>query len=158
MALPTLIKQHILQAIFPLTLPWFPLLLFANELTKALSEGGVLHNFSENLLISFSLAGSAFLCLILYRWRPGFLKIPKTVSFLFLLTRSIINTLGMYIIVTIIVALISLLLDPPPWKSDNVQYIPLIFFAIIFYPPVLTPSLAVISVWRSTLRKAKESQ
>ena len=158
MALTALIKQHILQVLFPLTLPWFPLLLFANELTKALSEGNMLHNLSENLLISLSLAGSGFLCLILYRWRPGFLKVPKTVSFLFLLTRSIINTLGMYVVVTIIVALITLLLDPPPWKSDNVQYIPLIFFAIVFYPPVLTPSLAVISVWRSTVRQAKESQ
>ena len=152
-----LAKQLALQAIFPFTLPWFPLFFVYNDLIHAFPEGSLLHNISEKFPVPFSLAASILLCLPLYRWQPDLLKIPATVSFPFLLVRGVVNTPLMYVAITIAVALISLLLDPPPWKSDNLQYIPLVFFTVFFYPPVLTPALAVVSIWSSALQKARKS-
>jgi len=50
------------------------------------------------------------------------------------------------------IILVSLFIDPPPWKLDKPYYIPMIFFAVMFYPPVLTPMFALITIWRSILK------
>ena len=151
------VRRHALRLLFPLTLPWVPLFLFANDFYNAMPEGSKFHNLIENLLVPAFLIVSVLLSILLYRLWPSFLRVPGRVSVRFLLIRIIVNTLLVYVALTIITILVSLLLDPPPWKSNNLQYIPLVFFAVVFYPPLLTPKVSLITIWRSILRKAEET-
>jgi len=148
------IKRHALQALFPLTLPWVPLFFFAGDLYGAAPEGSLWHYLIENFLIPGVLAASILISLILYHIRPDFLRIPANVSVRFLVSRIIIHFLLVYLVLTVLVLFFSLLIDPPPWDSKSPQYIPLVFFAVIFYPPLLTPVIAIISIWKSACRKA----
>jgi hypothetical protein len=149
--------RHALQGLFPLTLPWIPLFLFADHFYDAAPEGSRWHHVIEILLVPAFLFGGVLLSLLLYRLWPGFLRVPGRVPIWFLVTRILANTLIVYVVLTLLTVFVSLLIDPPPWKSDNLQYIPLVFFAVVFYPPLLTPIIALIAIWRSIIRKAGET-
>ena len=151
------ILRHSLRLLFPLTLPWIPLFLFANDIYNAVPEGHRYHTLIENLLVPAFLSFSVLLSIVLYRFGPGFLRVPGRVPVSFWVLRVIIHPLVIYILLTILTLFVSLLLDPPPWNSNNPQYIPLVFFAVVFYPPLLTPIVAFITIWRSILQKAEET-
>ncbi len=147
------VGHNALRLLFPLTLPWVPLFLSADHLFKAMPEGSLFHGFLEHLLIPGALALSILFSLLLYRIWPGFLRIAQKVPFGFLITRTLINLILVYVILTVLTVAVSLLLDPPPWQSENPQYIPLVFFAVVFFPPTLTPTLAIIAIWRSIVKR-----
>lgn len=151
----TWLRQNSFRLLFPLTLPWIPLFLFANDLYSIVPDENRFHHVFENLLIPLSLLLSVFLSWLLYRGWPAFLLIPKKVSLRFLVTQVIFKTLFVYIFLTAITIVFSILLDPPPWKTDNLQYIPLVFFAVIFYPVLLTPPVAIVAIWRALLQEAR---
>ena len=147
------VGYNALRLLFPLTLPWVPLFLSADSLFKAMPEGTLLHGLLEHLLVPGALALCILLSILLYRTWPGFLRIPQKVPLGFLITRTLINLVLVYVILTVVTLAASLLLDPPPWQSENPQYIPLVFFAVVFYPPTLTPPLAIIAIWRSIVKR-----
>lgn len=70
-----------------------------------------------------------------------------------LITRSLFVFLGL----TLLVITVALLIDPPPWDSDNLQYIPLVFFATVFYPPMLTPAVTTVMIWRTIVKKLENN-
>ncbi|HHD64412.1 MAG TPA: hypothetical protein ENK96_08650 [Desulfobulbaceae bacterium] len=149
--------NNALRLLFPLTLPWVPLFLSADFFYNAVPEGRWLHSIIEDFLVPAFLVASIIFSILLYRLWPGFLRVQGRVSVWFIFTRIIVNTFLVYIILTVVTVLVSLLIDPPPWKSDNPQYIPMVFFTVFFYPPLFTPLFALIAIWRSILVKARES-
>ncbi len=118
-------------------------------------EGTLLHGLLEHLMVPGALALCILLSILLYRIWPAFLRIPQKVPIGFLLTRTLINLVLVYVILTVVTLVASLLLDPPPWQSENPQYIPLVFFAVVFFPPTLTPTLAIIAIWRSIVKQTE---
>ena len=142
-----------LRLLFPLTLPWVPLFLSADPLFRAMPEGTLLHDLLEHLLVPGALALSILVAILMYRIWPGFLRIDQKVPIGFLISRTMINLILVYAVLTAVTLVLSLLLDPPPWQSENPQYIPLVFFAVVFYPPTLTPPLAIIAIWRSIVKR-----
>ena len=150
------VGYNALRLLFPMTLPWVPLFLSADYLFKAMPEGTPLHGFLEHLLVPGGLALSVLFSMLLYRIWPGFLRISQKVPLGFLITRTLLNLVLVYVILTVVTLVVSLLLDPPPWQSENPQYIPLVFFAVVFYPPMLTPTLTIIAIWRSIVKRTAE--
>lgn len=150
------VRDNALRILFPLTLPWVPLFLSVDYFYKVMPEGSRLHNLIEYLLVAGFLVASIFFSILLYRLWPGFLRVSGGVSIWFVVTKIIVNTVFVYIALTVVTVLVSLVIDRPPWKSDNLQYIPYVFFAIVFYPPLLTPVFAVMAVWRSIVRKTRD--
>ncbi len=151
------LRENILKLSFPLTLPWIPLFWVADFLYRKFPEGNSLHNFIEILLVPGGLGISIFLSLVIYRLLPEFLsisqKVPLKLWLYALISRSVIVYLGLLLLTFIL----SLVVDPPPWNSENPQYIPLVFFTIVFYPPLLTPPIAIIVIWRSIMKKLENS-
>ena len=85
-----------------------------------------------------------------------FLHIKGKVPIWFTIKKICINTFFVFIVLTVLTVLVSLLIDPPPWKSDNLQYIPIVFFTVVFFPPLLTPMFALIAIWRSISQKIRK--
>ena len=150
-------RVNVLRLFFPLTLPWIPLFWAAESLSRNFPEGSSLHNVIEIFLVLGGLGVSIFLSLVIYRLLPEFLRIPKKVSLKIWLytfiTRSVIVYLGLLFLTFIL----FLVVDPPPWNSENPQYIPVVFFAIVFYPPLLAPPITIIVIWRSIMKKLESS-
>lgn len=151
------ILRHSLRLLFPFTLPWIPLFLFANDIYNAVPEGHRYHTWIENLLVPAFLTFSVLLSIILYRFWPSFLRVPGRIPARVWVIRILVHPPLIYILLTILTLPVSLLLDPPPWNSNNPQYIPLVFFAVVFYPPLLTPMVTLITIWRAILRKNEET-
>lgn len=142
------------RILFPFTLPWIPLFYFAEYLYGLAPEGSVLHNLFESLIVPGALVVSALFSIALYRLWPSFLRVKGKVPVWFAVKKIVINTLLVFIALTVLTVLISLLIDPPPWESDNPQYIPMVFFAVVFFPPLLTPIFALIAIWGSIVRNS----
>jgi len=149
--------KNALRVLFPFTLPWIPLFFSAEYFYNVIPEGKWFHDLIEILLIPAALVVSMLFSVMLYRLWPAFLRVDGKVTIWFIVKKLLVNTLLVFVVLTVITVLVSLFVDPPPWKSDNPQYIPIVFFAIVFYPPLLTPMFVLIAMWRSILLKDRES-
>ncbi|NNK84541.1 MAG: hypothetical protein HKO91_03185, partial [Desulfobacterales bacterium] len=126
------VGKNALRILFPFTLPWIPLFFSAEYFYKVIPEGKEFHDLIEILLIPAALVVSILFSVILYRFWPAFLRVDGKVTVWFIVKKLLVNTLLVFILLTVVTALVSLFIDPPPWKSDNPQYIPIIFFTIVF--------------------------
>lgn len=148
------VRTNALRLIFPLTLPWIPLFLSAEYFYNLTPEGEWLHKILESVLIPGALVVSILVSMLMYRLWPAFLRVDSKVTVWFVLKKTLVHTVVVYFILTIATVLVSLLLDPS-WESKDVQHIPYVFFAVIFYPPLLTPVFVIIAIWRSILQKTR---
>jgi NADH:ubiquinone oxidoreductase subunit 6 (subunit J) len=151
------VGKNALRILFPFTLPWIPLFFSAEYFYNVIPEGKWFHDLIEILLIPAALVVSMLFSVMLYRFWPTFLRVEGKVTLWFIVKKLLVNTLLVFVVLTVVTVLVSLFADPPPWKSDNPQYIPIVFFTIVFYPPLLTPTFVLIAMWRSILLKDRES-
>ncbi|MBT8358712.1 MAG: hypothetical protein KJO61_13200 [Deltaproteobacteria bacterium] len=150
------VGKNALRILFPFTLPWIPLFFSAEYFYNVIPEGKWFHDLIEIFLIPAALVVSMLFSVMLYRLWPAFLRVEGKVTVWFIVKKLLVNSLLVFIVLTVVTVLVSLFADPPPWKSDNPQYIPIVFFTVVFYPPLLTPMFVLIAMWRSIVLKDRE--
>lgn len=148
-----------LQVMFSLALVWalvpFPLIVSewaAGRLRPSpyASRGG-LNELLEAAVIAIA---AVIVMALLRRFAPRFLHVPEDTAPRTVVTRFLLMVPPALVACFLFFAAISLVLEPPPWKSDNPQHVPVIFFLATLGPLLLTPTAAVIAAWWWIRRKA----
>jgi hypothetical protein len=143
-----------LQGLFALALAWalfwlgIWLLGEQFEVPNPLPEGNRLHDVFEEYippLVAIVLAGAVTTLVI--RFWPGFLLVPKQVASSRVLVSLLLVASIVAIALLIIVSAVCMVLEPPPWKSDNPQYFPAVFWYAPLWTIVLTPVATVVAAW-----------
>jgi len=152
-------QQHLLRGLFVVALCWLtvvaPLLLFGDALFEIVTEGSFFHDILENWFMPIALLVGLVVSFLLFWVWSQLLKVPPETSLRFQLTRLLLYGVIVYVVLTVVVAVGSMIIDPPWRESDNLQHIPLVFYATLFYPPVLAPIVTVLVFWRMALRKTR---
>ena len=150
-------RENVLELSFTLTLPWIPLFWTAEFLYRNFPADSSLHNVIDIFQFPGGLGVSILLSLVIYRFLPEFLLILQKMPLKFWLYTLISKSIIVYLGLLLLTFLLALVIDAPPWNSESPQYIPLVFFAILFYPPLLAPPIAIIDIWRSIMKKLEMS-
>jgi hypothetical protein len=80
------------------------------------------------------------------RW-PGFLRVPEKVALPRVLVTLAVALPVVAIGLLVLLGIVGLALDPPPWPTDNPQYIPLVFWLAPLGTIVLAPLATVGAAW-----------
>lgn len=157
-------RDRWLQGLFALalawTLFWLGIWLFGEQIgvMNPVPEGNLLHNvFEEYLppLVVIVLAGAVTTLGV--RFWPGFFRVPRQVASSRVLVSLLLAAPIVAIALLIVLVAVGMALEPPPWKSDNPQYIPAVFWVAPLGTIVLTPVATVVAawwwaIWRGTAR------
>jgi hypothetical protein len=148
-----------LQVLFALAVVWavIPLPLGLSDLIVArfTPEGHPLHQVFEAALGPVVIAlVTVVVAVLIRRCARGFLRLPDHVTLPAVLIRVVLFLPVALVAWFVVFAAISLILEPPPWKSDNPQHVPIIFFLGTLGPMLLTPLGAVILAWWWVRRRA----
>ncbi|MDH4038588.1 MAG: hypothetical protein OEX18_13435 [Candidatus Krumholzibacteria bacterium] len=148
-----------LRILFALAVVWavipFPLG-FADWIVERFApEGHPLHHILELALGPAIVAAAAVLVAALVRrFAHSFLRLPDSVTLRSLLYHVLAFLPVACMVWFVVFSIISIIIEPPPWKSDNVQYVPIIFFLATSGPLMLTPLGAVVTAWWWLRRRA----
>lgn len=157
------LREQLLRLLFPLTLVWFFLEMFAGEIDKLfglvlIPEEHRLHNIIEVIIavtvpvILIGIFGA--ISTSLYRRWHGFMLVPQSISLSFLIIRLLVYAPLLFVLLTVSSFVGWWLLVVMPFEDPkHTQYGLSAAFAAIFYPSILTPVITVIVVWLSSLRK-----
>jgi len=151
------LRERMLQVLFPLAFTWAVLLMFAEELFSLVPEGQRLHDELEMIIIPILLAFWSTVAIYLYRRWPGFLRVPESVSLLFLLIRLVVYGPLLFVLLVPVFGIAWYWLVVLPSEDPaHSQYGSSAVIAAFWYPIVLTPVATVIVAWVSALRKARK--
>ena len=148
-----------LQIMFSLAVVWavvpFPLGLSDWIIARFTPEGHPLHGALDLVLGPAVIAVAAvFVAALVRRFARRFLRLPEHVTLRTLLIRVVLFVPLAFVSCFAFFAAISLIIEPPPWKSDNVQHVPIFFFLATLGPMLLTPIVAVVAAWWWIRRRA----
>jgi hypothetical protein len=148
--LQVLLSFAILWAVIPL-----PLGLGDWIVARFTPEGHRLHGAMELVAGPLVVAICAVLLTALVRrFARGLLRLPDSVPPRRIFFRVAL-CLPLALLATFILFVgVSLILEPPPWKSDDVQHVPIVFFLATIGPILLTPVVAVVAAWWWLRRRA----
>ena len=158
------LRERWLQAMFLLTLAWalfWFISLWYPELIKALNpspEGHWTHLWIEDLvllLVTATVAGVS--AAIVFRFWPGFLRVPRQATSLRVLISLIFAAPITGIALFFVLGAVSLALDPPWLIRDNPQYIPAVFWIAPLGTIMFTPVASVVGSWLWAVRRNKGS-
>jgi hypothetical protein len=140
-----------LQVLFPLAFTWAVLLMFAEELSGLVPEGVL-----ENIVILTFGAFWGAVALYLYRRWPNFLRVPESVSLLFLLIRLVVYGPLLFVLLAAVFGVSWYLLVVRPTEDPaHSQYGLSALMVALWYAAMLTPLATVTATWISSLRKAR---
>jgi len=154
-----------LQGLFVLALAWTGLgtaFLLPERWSKGPvfgAEGEAIHRFVEDFfppLVALVVAG--IVALVLFRLVPRFLRVPEASSVGRVVFRLLVAVPVVFVALLVFFIALGLVLDPPPWDSENPQYIPQVFFLATFGPAWLAPLATVIAAGIWTRRKDGRSE
>jgi hypothetical protein len=158
------LRDRWLQGLFALalawTLFWLGIWLFGEQIDvlNPVPEGNRLHNVFEDYippLVVIVLAGAVTTLGV--RFWPGFFRVPRQVASSRVLVSLLLAAPIVAIALLIVLVAAGMALEPPPWNSDNPQYIPAVFWVAPLGTIVLTPVATVVAawwwaIWRGTAR------
>lgn len=142
-----------LKILFPPMLAWCICLMFGEELFAVVPEGQRLHNVFEVIIIPLIIVMCSTAAIYIYRHWPGFLRVPQSESLIMLLVRMLIYMPLLYVLLASIIGVTWYIFILPGEDQSHSQYGLSVFFASVFYPIMLTPSVTIIAVWLSAMRK-----
>jgi len=154
------LRDRCLQGLFALalawTLFWLGIGLFGQQIEglNPVPEGNRLHDVLEEYippLVVIVLAGAVTTLVI--RFWPGFLRVPSRVASSRVLVSLLLAVPIVAIALLIVLSAVGLALEPPPWKSDNPQYIPVVFWVVPLGTIVLTPVATLVAAWWWVVRR-----
>jgi hypothetical protein len=135
---------------------WFGFLLLGEqfEVLNPVSEGNPLHNaFEEFIPPLVAIAPAGAITALVIRFWPGFLRFPKQAALSRVLVSFLLAAPIVAIAVLIIASAVCMMLEPPPWKSDNPQYFPAVFWYAPLFTIALTPVTTVVAAWWWAVRR-----
>jgi hypothetical protein len=140
--------------LFALALAWALLWLgfwvFGEQLEalNPLAEGYRLHALSEEYLppLVFVLLAGVVTAIVVRFW-PGFLRLPLSVTPLRVLLTLLLAVPIVALALVVALIAVSLAIEPPPWESDNLQYVPLVFWVAPLGTMALTPIISLVVAW-----------
>lgn len=158
-----LLRDRWLPGVFALalawTLFWLGVWLLGHQIDalNPAPEGTRLHDAFENSvppLVAIVLAGAGT-TLGIRSW-PGFLRITGEVSLSRILVSLLLAAPLVALALLIVLGAVGLALDPPPWKTDNPQYIPAVFWVAPLGAIVLAPVATVVAAWWWAIRRGTD--
>lgn len=157
-------REHWLQIVFALTLTWavFPLLTLPMDWVVRLSrlnEGDILHIWVEHLTFGIVVLIMSFSTIaIILHIAPDFLRVSSKMKVSWLLLSLLVSVPLVFITVLAIFIALGIFVEPPPWPSDNPQYIPIVFYLAGIGPYLITPAASIIAGWMWTRRHIKGAE
>lgn len=157
------LREHVLQMLFSLSLVWavYPLLLMPVDLIVSLiplHEGHVLHIWAEHLsfVMAVMIVSIALIVLIIYL-APDFLHVTSEMRVFLPLVSLIVSVPFVYAALLAFFVVVGIVMEPPPWSSDNPQYIPVVFYTAGIGPYLMTPSASIIAggAWSKRYEKRR---
>lgn len=157
------LRDRWLQGLFALALAWalfwLGIWLFGEqfEVPSPVPEGNRLHDVFEEYsppLVAIVLAG-ALTTLGIRSW-PGIFRLPRQVASSRVLVSLLLSAPIVAIALLIVASTVCMVLEPPPWKSDNPQYFPAVFWYAPLGTIVLTPVATVVAAWWWAVRRRAE--
>jgi len=154
-----------LQGLFALALAWalFWLGIWVLgeqfEVPNPVPEGNPLHDVFEEYippLVAIVLAGAVTSLGI--RFWPGFFRVPKQMASSRVLVSLVLAAPIVAIALLILVSAVCMVLEPPPWKFDNPQYFPALFWYAPLWTMVLTPVATVVAAWWWAVQRRTETR
>lgn len=161
--LPGLMRESVLQALFPPAMAWSLFLLFADEIGRLqrlnpFPEGGVGHNLFEGL-VDWPLAillGIAMAVWLLRR-RTGFLRLPQSASITAIAVRLAVHGVALFVVITVVAVVVSYLFYDPVTDPQG-QFHIWVWAGGLLYATTLAPPSAILSAWMALRGKRGESQ
>jgi len=161
MAWRSLLRQHALQWMFPLTMTWLLFLVVMIQTDglhrmNLFPEGGTPHQLFEDgvqpLATLITLAAMIGLQYRLLRRWPGFLRLLKTVPMVATVFRLIVHGAGLFVVVTVCVVLVLYLFYDPATDPQG-QFHIWVWAGGFLYAAALAPTASLFTVWWSATRK-----
>jgi hypothetical protein len=158
----TRLRDRLLRGLFALALAWTLLssgIWILGEqfgVPNPAPEGTWLHIAIEDALpplVAIGLAG--VITTLVIRFLPGFLHFPQQVTSSRILLAFTLAAPLVALFLLISVSTLFVALEPPPWRSDNPQYFPAVFWYAPLLTTALTPVGTVIAAWWWVLRREK---
>ena len=157
----SLLRQHLLQSVFPLTVAWLVGLVLINVISGLLRmnpfpEGVAPHRLFEDGVQPAAILGilAAIIGLqqwLLRRW-PGFLRLPESAPLFATVFRLVVHGAGLFVVVTVGAVLVFYLFYDPATDPQG-QFHIWVWAGGFLYAAALTPTVALFTVWRAARHK-----
>lgn len=156
-----LLRQRLLQWVFPLTVTWLIGLALINVISGLLRlnpfpEGGLPHQLFEDgvqplaaLVIFAAIIGLQHR--LLRRW-PGFLRLPESAPLFATIIRLVGHGAGLFVVVTVGAVLVLYLFYDPATDPQG-QFHIWVWAGGFLYAAALAPTIALFTVWRAAKHK-----
>ncbi len=156
-----LLRQRLLQWVFPLTMTWllFLVLMIETEGLRRMSpfpEGGMPHRLFEDwveplaaVVILAAIVGLHYR--LLRRW-PGFLQLPESAPLFVTVFHLVTHGAGLFVVVTVGAVLVLYLFYDPATDPQG-QFHIWVWAGGFLYAAALSPTAALFTAWRAAKRK-----
>lgn len=154
------LRDRWLQGLFALALAWalfwlgIWLLGEQLEVPNPVPEGNRLHDVFEEYippLVAIVVAGAV--TILGMRLWPDSFRVPNQVASSRVLVSLLLAAPIVALALLILVSAVCIVLEPPPWKSDNPQYFPAVFWYAPLWTIVLTPVATIVAAWWWVVRR-----
>lgn len=156
-----LLRQRLLQLLFPLTVTWLVSLLAMDVQDDLLRidpfpEGGLAHRIFERSAYPMAILASLAVIIglqrrMLRRW-PGFLRLPSSVPVIATAFGLVLHGAGLFVVVTVATVLISYL-SYDSAKDPQGQFHIWVWVGGFLYAAAIVPAAALLTEWWAANRK-----
>jgi hypothetical protein len=154
-------RDHAFLALFTLSLAWAlfqigVMLMLSGGSQLVAREDFFLRNLAENWeppIVAAIVAG--LITSVLVRLAPHFLRVPAHVTTLRLSVSLSVAAASVALLLFLIPMAVTMVVDPPGPRPDDVQHIPIAFWIAPWAAGALTPVAAILIAWRWAVRTSK---
>lgn len=153
------LRERILRVLFPATVAWSLLLLFAEEVERLqrlnpIPEGGAGHAVLEAMAVWLPVLLTFGVVMGLVRHWPDFLRLPSSLPLTSTIARAIVHGVLLFVAVTVGTVLIHYLFYDPATDPQG-QFHIWVWGAGLLSGAALTPLMTVFTAWTSLRRRTR---